>query len=171
MMLKRYLMALTLLSLTASAYGSVSVQRGVNPIRHFRLTCQVNDNQAALHGTDCAAVGGDFAACNRATLTLTNNGPALTDRHWALYLSNVHQRLRVEHDQFRMTHLVGGLTRLEPTEKFTGLGAGESVQVPVVREYRQSFAHKRPDRAEDRLLASLRSRNDDQGRQNPALLP
>ena len=63
-----------------------------------------------------------------------------------------------------MTHLVGGLTRLEPTEKFTGLGAGESVQVPVVHEYWQPFAHNRPDRAEDRLLASLRSRNDDQGR-------
>lgn len=138
-MFKLSLIALTLLGVAATGHASSSEQQVVNQISQFGVTYQINDNQAALNGIDCAALGADFAACNRATITLTNHGPALTDRHWAIYMSNVHQTLRVENDQFRMTHIVGDLTRLEPTEKFTGIGAGESVQIPVVNEYWQLF--------------------------------
>lgn len=139
-MFKLSLIALTLLGAAATGHASSSAQQVVNQISQFGVTYQVNDNQAALHGTDCAALGADYAACNRATITLTNNGPALTDKHWAIYMSNVHQTLRVDNDQFKMTHLVGDLTRLEPTEKFTGIGKGESVQIPIVNEYWQLFA-------------------------------
>jgi len=138
-MLKLSLMALTLLGVAVSVHASLSAQQVVNQISQFGVTYQVNDNQAALQGIDCAALGADYAACNRATITLTNNGPALTDKHWAIYMSNVHQTLRVDNDQFKMTHLVGDLTRLEPTETFTGIGAGESVQIPIVNEYWQRF--------------------------------
>lgn len=138
-MFKLSLIALTLLGAAATGHASSSAQQVVNQISQFGVTYQVNDNQAALHGTDCAALGADYAACNRATITLTNNGPALTDKHWAIYMSNVHQTLRVDNDQFKMTHLVGDLTRLEPTDKFTGIGAGESVQIPIVNEYWQLF--------------------------------
>lgn len=54
-------------------------------------------------------------------------------------MSNVHQTLRVENDQFKMTHLVGDLTRLEPTSKFKGIAAGESVDIPIINEYWQLF--------------------------------
>jgi len=138
-MFKLRLMALSLLSVVASGHASLSDQQVVDQISQFGVTYQVTDNQAALHGTDCAALGADFAACNRATITLTNNGPALTDKNWAIYMSNVHQTLRVDNEQFKMTHLVGDLTRLEPTDKFTGIGAGESVKIPIVNEYWQLF--------------------------------
>lgn len=111
-MFKLSLIALTLLGAAATGHASSSAQQVVNQISQFGVTYQVNDNQAALHGTDCAALGADYAACNRATITLINNGPALTDKHWAIYMSNVHQTLRVDNDQFKMTHLVGDLTRL-----------------------------------------------------------
>lgn len=138
-MFKLSFIALTLLGIAVTGYASPSDQQVVNQISQFGVTYQVNDNQAALNGTDCAALGADYAACQRATITLTNNGPALTDRHWAIYMSNVHQTLRVDNDQFKMTHLVGDLTRLEPTEKFTGIDAGESVEIPIVNEYWQLF--------------------------------
>lgn len=138
-MFKLSLIALSLLGVAATGHASLSDQQVVNQISNFGVTYQVNDNQAALHGTDCAALGADYAACNRATITLTNYGPTLNSRHWAIYMSNVHQTLRVDNEQFKMTHLVGDLTRLEPTEKFTGIGAGESVQIPIVNEYWQLF--------------------------------
>lgn len=138
-MFKLSLIALTLLSVTATGHASSSGQKVVDQISQFGVTYQVTDNQAGLHGTDCAALGADFASCNRAIITLTNNGPALTDKNWAIYMSNIRQTLRVDNDQFTLTHLVGDLTRLEPTEKFTGIGAGESVQIPIVNEYWQLF--------------------------------
>jgi len=138
-MFRLSLIALMLLSIAATGHASVSEQQIVNQFSQFSVTWQVNDNQAALNSIGCAALGADYAACNRATITLTNNGPALTDKNWAIYMSNVHQTLRVDNDQFKMTHLVGDLTRLEPTEKFTGIGAGESVQIPIVNEYGQLF--------------------------------
>ncbi|MGK3140730.1 beta-N-acetylhexosaminidase [Pantoea sp. C2G6] len=133
------LIALSLLGAALSSHASLSDQQLVDQISQFGVTYQVTDNQAALHGVDCAATGADYAACNRATITLTNHGPALTDRHWAIYMSNVHQTLRVDNDQFKMTHVVGDLTRLEPTEEFTGIGAGESVEIPIINEYWQLF--------------------------------
>jgi len=130
-------LAASLLSL--SAYGDKPDQQVVDQISKFGVSYRVTDNQAANHGVDCAALGADWAACNRATITLTNNGPALSSRNWAIYMSNVHQTLRVDNDQFRMTHLVGDLTRLEPTSKFKGIAAGESVSIPIINEYWQLF--------------------------------
>ena len=138
-MLTLRLFALSLLSATLSSHASLPDQQVVNQISQFGVTYQVNDNLAALHGIDCAALGADWASCNRATITLTNHGPALTDNKWSIYMSNVHQTLRVDNDQFKMTHIVGDLTRLEPTDKFTGIGAGESVEIPIVNEYWQLF--------------------------------
>lgn len=114
-------------------------QQLVEQISRFGVRYQVTDNFAAQHGVDCAGLGADFASCNRATISLTNNGPAIRSKDWAIYMSNVHQTLKVENDQFRMVHIVGDLTRLEPTEKFTGIGAGETITIPIVNEYWQLF--------------------------------
>lgn len=134
---KLSVIAASLFSLTA--YGNTPDQQVVDHISQFGVSYQVTDNQAASHGVDCAALGADWASCNRATITLTNNGPALTSHNWAIYMSNVHQTLRVEDDRFKMTHIVGDLTRLEPTSKFTGIAAGESVQIPIINEYWQLY--------------------------------
>lgn len=119
--------------------SSYAHQRLVEQISQFGVRYQVTDNQAVLHGVDCAALGADWASCNRATITLTNNGPAITRKDWAIYMSNVHKTLTVQSDQFRMVHIVGDLTRLEPTEKFAGIAAGASVAIPIVNEYWQLF--------------------------------
>ncbi|QKJ86386.1 beta-N-acetylhexosaminidase [Paramixta manurensis] len=114
-------------------------QQVVDQISRFGVKYAVTDNHAAQHGVDCAALGADWASCNRATITLTNPGEAVTSNDWAIYMSNVHQTLKVEDERFRMVHIVGDLTRLEPTDKFTGFAAHESVEIPIVNEYWQLF--------------------------------
>lgn len=46
-------------------------------ISQFGLNYTITDNQAAQHGTDCAALGADWASCNKAVITLTNPGDAV----------------------------------------------------------------------------------------------
>lgn len=135
---KASLVAVALMSVSGT-HAALADQKIVDRISQFDVKYNVTDNQAALHGVDCAALGADWASCNRATITLTNPGPAINSRDWAIYMSNVHQTLKVENDQFRMVHIVGDLTRLEPTEKFKGFAAGESVEIPIINEYWQLF--------------------------------
>ncbi|CAK9885725.1 MAG: Chitobiase [Candidatus Erwinia impunctatus] len=132
------LIALSLMSVMGS-YSAQASQKVVDQISQFGVNYKVTDNNAAQHGVNCAALGADWASCNRAVITLTNHGAAVNSKDWAIYMSNVHQILKVESDQFRMVHIVGDLTRLEPTEKFKGFAAGESVDIPIVNEYWQLF--------------------------------
>ncbi|AXF75237.1 carbohydate-binding domain-containing protein [Erwinia tracheiphila] len=132
------LIATALLSSLAS--GSVLAnQQIVDQISQFGVQYKVTDNHAALNGVDCAALGADWASCNRATITLTNPGAAITSKNWAIYMSNVHEAIKVESDQFRLVHIVGDLARLEPTENFQGFAAGESVEIPIILEFGQLF--------------------------------
>lgn len=132
--------AMGLTSLSAwSAVSALSDAQVVDRISEFGVRYQVTDNLASQHGVDCAALGADWAACNRAILILINNGPALQSKNWAIYMSNVHKTLRAESDQFKITHITGDLTRLEPTDKFNGFAAGESVEIPIINEYWQLF--------------------------------
>ena len=138
--LKLTAIAMGLTSLTAwSAVSALSDAQLVDRISEFGVRYQVTDNLASQHGVDCAALGADWAACNRATLTLINNGAALPGKNWAIYMSNVHKTLRAESDQFKITHITGDLTKLEPTDKFNGFAAGESVEIPIINEYWQLF--------------------------------
>lgn len=136
--LRLSLIAAALMSIMASS-NALADQRVVDSISQFGVKYTVNDNHAALHGIDCAALGADWASCNRATITLTNPGEAVTSKDWAIWLPNIRQTLRVDNEQFRMVHVTGDLTRLEPTEKFKGFAAGESVEIPIVNEYWQLF--------------------------------
>ncbi|WP_075180694.1 beta-N-acetylhexosaminidase [Pantoea sp. 1.19] len=130
--------ALAILALTGCSRGALESDRQVvEQISQFGVQYQVTDNQAGQHGVDCAALGADWAACNRAVIRLTNPGPAITSKRWAIWMSQVHQALRVDSDQFRLTHVVGDLTRLEPTAKFRGIAAGETLEIPLVLEYWQ----------------------------------
>lgn len=135
---KARLLAAALLSVLAGS-NAMANQQIVDQMSQFGVKYKVTDNHAAHNGVDCAALGADWASCNRATITLTNPGPAITSKDWAIYMSNVHEALKVESDQFRLVSVVGDLARLEPTEKFTGFAAGESVEIPIILEYWQLF--------------------------------
>ncbi|MBS1204253.1 MAG: beta-N-acetylhexosaminidase [Proteobacteria bacterium] len=133
------------LSILASAiFGILSSpalanQSTVDAISQFHLNYAVKDNFAARNGTDCAKLGADWASCNKAVITLTNNGEAVTDKDWAIYFHSIRPILEVANDQFKVTHIMGDLHKLEPTDKFTGFPAKQAVEIPVVNEYWQLF--------------------------------
>lgn len=114
-------------------------QETVDSISTFTLNYTINDNHAAQNGVDCAALGADWASCNKATITLTNNGDAVTDREWTIWFHSIRRILRVDNPQFRVTHVMGDLHKLEPTDAFTGFPAGQQTVIPIVNEYWQLF--------------------------------
>lgn len=114
-------------------------QSTVDAISQFHLNYAVKDNFAAQHGVDCAKLGADWASCNKAVITLTNSGEAVTDKAWTIYFHSIRPVLDVANDQFKVTHIMGDLHKLEPTDKFTGFPAKQSVDIPIVNEYWQLF--------------------------------
>ncbi|WP_342321564.1 beta-N-acetylhexosaminidase [Kosakonia sp. BYX6] len=134
------------LSMLASAVmamlGSTAAlanQSTVDAISQFHLNYSVKDNFAAQNGVDCAKLGADWASCNKAVVKLTNNGEAVTDKDWAIYFHSIRPILEVANDQFKVTHIMGDLHKLEPTDKFTGFPTKQSVEIPIVNEYWQLF--------------------------------
>ncbi len=133
------------LSILASAiFGVLSTpalanQSTVDAISQFHLNYAVKDNFAAQNGIDCAKLGADWASCNKAVITLTNKGEAVTDKDWTIYFHSIRPILEVANDQFKVTHIMGDLHKLEPTDKFTGFPAKQAVEIPIVNEYWQLF--------------------------------
>ena len=125
--------------LTLGAMQSVNAsQKIVDTLSsQLRLNYQIVDNNAVNDGVDCAALGADWAACNKVTLTLKNTGPAITSKDWAIYFHNIRMILAVNNDQYKITHVTGDLHKLEPTEKFTNISANSVVTIPFIGEYWQ----------------------------------
>lgn len=112
-------------------------QKTIDAISRFSVKFSVQDNLASSHGVDCAALGGDWGSCYRATITLVNPGVTLRDNDWAIYFSGIRQVLQSDNDQFTVTHLVGDLHKIEPTANFRGFPAGQAVVLPLINEYWQ----------------------------------
>ena len=127
----------TLLSMGATQSASASQKIVDTMSSQLRLNYQIVDNDAANHGVDCAALGADWASCNKVTLTLKNTGPAITSNDWAIYFHNIRMILAVNNDQFKITHVTGDLHKLEPTEKFKNIPANAVVTIPIIGEYWQ----------------------------------
>ena len=127
----------TLLSMGTAQYASASQKIIDSVSSQLRLNYQIVDNDAANHGVDCAALGADWASCNKVTLTLKNTGPAITSNDWAIYFHNIRMILAVNNDQFKITHVTGDLHKLEPTEKFKNIPANAVVTIPITGEYWQ----------------------------------
>ena len=127
----------TLLSMGATQSASASQKIVDTMSSQLRLNYQIVDNDAVNHGVDCAALGADWASCNKVTLTLKNTGAAITDKDWAIYFHNIRMILAVNNDQFKITHVTGDLHKLEPTEKFKNIPANAVVTIPIIGEYWQ----------------------------------
>ncbi|HFP9303501.1 TPA: beta-N-acetylhexosaminidase [Raoultella planticola] len=114
-------------------------QQTVDQISQLKINYTVVDNHAALHGVDCASLGADWASCNKATIRLTNDGDAITGKDWAIYFSSIRRILSVDNARFKVTHIIGDLHKLEPTDKFSAFPAGQAVDIPIINEYWQLF--------------------------------
>lgn len=127
----------SLLSFGAAQSASASQQIVDAMSSQLYVKYTIVDNQAGEHGVNCAALGADWAACNKATISLTNKGAAINDKDWAIYFSSIRMILAVNNDQFTITHLTGDLHKIEPTEKFEGFPAKGTIDIPIIGEYWQ----------------------------------
>lgn len=127
--------ALGLLAFSASGQAE---QDTVDQLSRLKVQVTVKDNRAADSGMDCAALGADWASCNRWSVTLTS-GTAIRNKDWAIYFHNPRQVLKTLNDQFKLTFVTGDLHRIEPTDQFTGFAAGRPVEIPLIGEYWQLF--------------------------------
>nr|QRL05527.1 chitobiase precursor [Xenorhabdus nematophila] len=118
----------------------MSPQQVVDSLSQLKVNFKVIDNQAGSHGTDCAILGADSAACNRVNITLGNGNQAINSADWALYFHSIRQILKLDNVQYKITHITGDLYKLEPTEKFTGIKANEKIVLPIIGEYWQIYS-------------------------------
>ncbi|MCC5901052.1 MAG: beta-N-acetylhexosaminidase [Halomonas sp.] len=103
---------------------------------HYEITA----NHPLAHDIDCQALGADYAACFTATIHLTNTSDEVIEESgWGLYFSSIRRLLQMDHPELTLTRITGDLHRLEPNDSFTGLGAGERLEIPIVGEYWQLF--------------------------------
>jgi hexosaminidase len=136
--LKTGLLATAVAGLMSSG-TALANQQTVDQISQLKFNYTIVDNHAALQGVDCARLGADWASCNKATIRLTNDGEAITGKDWAIYFSSIRRILSVDNAQFKVTHIIGDLHKLEPTDKFTAFPAGQAVDIPIINEYWQLF--------------------------------
>lgn len=135
--------ALAALTATVGLLGSVGSamanQQVVDQLSQLQVNLKMLDNRAAEHGVDCAKLGADWASCHKVLITLTNGNQEIKDKDWAIYFHSPRQTLKVDNDQFNITHLTGDLYKLEPTDKFTSFPANQAVEIPIIAEYWQLF--------------------------------
>ncbi|MBD2826639.1 beta-N-acetylhexosaminidase [Xenorhabdus szentirmaii] len=125
--------------MSSAAPLQMSSQQVVDSLSQLKVNFRVLDNQAGAHGTDCAILGADSAACNRVIITLSNGDQAIVSSDWEIYFHSIRQILKLEHDQYKITHVTGDLHKLTPTEKFKGIKANEKVILPIIGEYWQIY--------------------------------
>ncbi len=135
--------ALAALTATVGLFGSagsaMANQQVVDQLSQLKVNLKMQDNRAGEHGVDCAKLGADWASCHKVLITLTNGGQEIKDKDWAIYFHSPRQTLKVDNDQFKITHLTGDLYKLEPTDKFTSFPANQAVEIPIIAEYWQLF--------------------------------
>ncbi|GHD61505.1 family 20 glycosylhydrolase [Jeongeupia chitinilytica] len=117
------------------AYAGSGAQQQVDTIASqlgIKVTMLGNSQPAK----ECSALGADWASCYKLNVTF-DAASDITGSDWAIYFSSIRRILRVDNDQFRITHLTGDLYRLEPTDKFKGFTKGKPVQLGLIGEYWQ----------------------------------
>lgn len=91
------------------------------------LTFEVIDNNNAEYCN--TEVDGGNCVKSVISITAAEDFPAAG---WEIYFSQVHPVGSVETDLFTMDHIKGDMHVIRPTEKFQGLKAGETVELPYV---------------------------------------
>ncbi|WP_340615531.1 beta-N-acetylhexosaminidase [Xenorhabdus entomophaga] len=131
---------ITAVGFIGNTHAEMTSQQIVDSLSQLKVNFKVIDNQAGSHGTNCAIIGADSAACNRVNITLSNGNQAIDSSDWAIYFHSIRQVLKLDNEQYKTTHITGDLYKLEPTEKFTGIKANEKIVLPIIGEYWQIYS-------------------------------
>lgn len=136
--------------------GTPVAQLSVDPASTPRFSVEGRDKAAALqddigviysvvenHGGDafsgngepsCASLGAQFNSCSVTNLHINNASGSLNDGNWKLYFHSIRRILRVDSNEFSVSHVNGDLNYLEPTTDFAGF-TGDVKTVGLVTEF------------------------------------
>jgi len=74
-------------------------------------------------GPTCSSLGAQYNSCSVTNIHMKNASGSLNDGNWKLYFHSIRRILRVDSDEFSVSHVNGDLNYLEPTENFSGFDA------------------------------------------------
>ncbi len=123
-----------------SPAGEPSAQQRVDLLAsQLEVNFTVVDNHGAQNGVACKDMGAEWASCNKVTMTLVNDGPAITGHDWKMYLHSIRVILKLETNDFTIKHVTGDLYEITPTASFKGFTKNEKIEIPMILEYWQLF--------------------------------
>ncbi|MFK8082965.1 MAG: family 20 glycosylhydrolase [Granulosicoccus sp.] len=136
--------------------GTLVPQLATNPADGERFSAAGRDKAAALPGdigviysvvenqggdafpdngdTTCSSLGAQFNSCSVTNIHIKNTNGSLDDGNWKLYFHSIRRILRVESEEFSLSHVNGDLNYLEPTDGFTAFD-GEVKTIGLVTEF------------------------------------
>ncbi|GAA5524949.1 N,N'-diacetylchitobiase [Microbulbifer aestuariivivens] len=112
---------------------------------HFSVTQEVLSNFQGVDKSlraDCKRAGGSGATCSTFRISLGNGGAAIEpdERDWTLYFHSIRRVFQLRNRQdFTLEHVQGDLHRLTPNAKFSGIAAGETLQLDFLAENWMQF--------------------------------
>ncbi|QUM80771.1 carbohydate-binding domain-containing protein [Moritella sp. 5] len=119
---------------------TLSTQTVVDAISSsVQVTYQVNQKLESDSAAICKTLGAGWAACQDATIQLTNNGAAINSNEWEIYFHSIRRILDVKSPEFTIEHINGDLHKLTPTDKFKGFDANSTVEINFIAEYPSLF--------------------------------
>lgn len=139
-----------------SHVGNPAPTNAVNPTTTAFFSARGRDKAAAMpanlavvfdvvenHGGDaftngttpnCSSLGAQYSSCSIANLHIKDATGALNDGNWKLYFHSIRRVLRVDSDEFTVSHVNGDLNYVEPSAGFTGF-SGDVKTIALVMEY------------------------------------
>ncbi|KXO13424.1 Beta-hexosaminidase [Moritella sp. JT01] len=119
---------------------TLSTQTVVDAISSsVQVTYQVNQKLEGDSAAICKALGAEWAACQDATIQLTNNGDAINSNEWEIYFHSIRRILDVKSPEFTIEHINGDLHKITPTAEFKGFEANSTVEINFIAEYWSLF--------------------------------
>ncbi|MFT5044916.1 MAG: hexosaminidase [Porticoccaceae bacterium] len=82
----------------------------------------------------CSSLGAQYSSCSIANLHIKDATGLLNDGNWKLYFHSIRRVLRVDSDEFTVSHVNGDLNYVEPSAGFTGF-SGDVKTIALVMEY------------------------------------
>lgn len=141
LLLSTTIAALAPLSSIAVAFDTKSFASATN------VTYEVINNPSIGIGQElqdqCKSSGADWALCNTAKVSFSNNSeqdlPAGMSG-WSIYFHSIRQTFDIINtDQLTVEHINGDLHRIVPNINFSGLPAGQTLELELLTEYWQLF--------------------------------
>lgn len=143
---KTFKMGFLSTAIVVSLAGCSALQLGKTPqiivdelASQLDISYDIQTNQGAQEGLNCKDMGAEWASCNKIVMTVVNDGDAIKNKDWMIYLHSIRVILKVENPDFNIKHVTGDLYVLTPTEYFDGFSAGEKVEIPMISEFWQLF--------------------------------